>query len=621
MTVAAQARPHPFSQRATLATLAVLAELTFVGASMLGWAPLIILQGVFLGPVVATATGVAFTLMTWWIVQPTVWITGTVLPRDKAPTFFRALDDLRQQLDAPSIDHVVLIDEPNAAAYQSGGFLALAGGRRTLMLGVPLLKLLSDRELLAVVAHELGHFSRRHGRLGHWIYNVRAKWDIYLDSNPARDGGIDRLRRWIASAFLPRFIRMSASWSRACEFEADALAAQATSGADLARALTKLEITGSLMRSDLRTRLGELQAASIDAPRTFWNVVGEFVRDTGTTQLEAALADARRRPPRRNDSHPALDDRAQALGQSVAIPHWTEPVCAGELLFGANWATELAAANTRWHEKTAPTWRLQHLKLAALQAEQWPAGAPGGDGHALERLLADDAINATDESLSNLERHAQAHASDALAQYGLGRALLQRARNEGIEQMRNAIRLDKRLAVAGYGEILGHLHAHGTEAEIREFTKRLDLAAEKLDKIREKLWRHLLKEPLSPLPLWAAQLLSKAIDEDDAIDGCWAVRADIANEAELVFTVNILVVRVRHAKLTAEEANEDALIERYASYLGTLFPHNELARVRVFFDTEVMSPRLLERFAQVRGCEIRTPTVPINVGLIKIDSL
>lgn len=88
-----------------------------------------------------------------------------------------------------------------------------------------------------------------------------------------------------------------------------------------------------------------------------------------------------------------------------------------------------------------------------------------------------------------------------------------------------------------------------------------------------------------------------------------------------MFTVNILVVRVRHAKLTVEEANEDVLIERYASYLGTLFPHNELARVRVFFDTEVMSPRLLERFAQVPGCEIRTPTVPINVGLIKIDSL
>ncbi len=600
--------------------MAVAAELTFLGASMLGWAPIIILQAVFLGPTTAAVVGAALTLWMWWIFQPSFDVSGTELARDKAPALFTALDDLRLKLNAPPIHRVLLTDELNAAASQTGGLLALVGGRRTLLLGVPLLKLLSAQEAAAVIAHELGHFSRRHGRLGHWIYNVRFKWGVYLDGNDKQDSGIDRLRRWIALAFLPRFMRMSANWSRTCEFEADALAVQATGSNHLAQALIKLDIANSLMRTRLPLKLNELQAASPHAPEAFWDLVDGFVRDATPATLQAALDEARGLPARTHDTHPSLDDRIEAAGAASNLPDWSVLHSAGETLLGAGWATQVDAVNTRWREMAAPNWRLRHLRLGALRTQHAGKVLENGEFER-ERLQAEDEIKASDETLQGLERHARLHACDALAQYALGLALLKRARAEGITQVRSAIKLDARLAVPAYEAILSHVRLHGTEDEIREFSRRRTLAAEKLDALRNGFWRHLMDVPLTPLRPWATRLLHQVFQEEPSIDGCWVARTRMQSDAGLDYDINLMVARVCHAKLTAEELDEDVLMARYATYLTALCGPIELVRVRVYFDTEPINPRLLARLAAVPESEIHKPVGTINANMIKIDSL
>ena len=45
-----------------------------------------------------------------------------------------------------------------------------------LVLGLPLLRALSPAEFRAVLAHEFGHLSGKHGRFSGWIYRVRQTW-------------------------------------------------------------------------------------------------------------------------------------------------------------------------------------------------------------------------------------------------------------------------------------------------------------------------------------------------------------------------------------------------------------------------------------------------------------
>jgi hypothetical protein len=61
----------------------------------------------------------------------------------------------------------------NAAVSEDTKLLGLIGGRRRLYLGMPLLQALSVDQLRSVVAHELGHYSGKHTRLGAVAYRGR----------------------------------------------------------------------------------------------------------------------------------------------------------------------------------------------------------------------------------------------------------------------------------------------------------------------------------------------------------------------------------------------------------------------------------------------------------------
>jgi Zn-dependent protease with chaperone function len=168
-------------QRLSLTLLALASELVFVAVVILPLLPFVMLQAAIWGTAFAIAFGLVAFLFLWWVVQPSPGTVGQhPVSRANSPALFQMVDKLCADAAAPRVHRIVLDNELNAAAYQTGGFLSLVGGRRTLILGVPLLRMLNADETKAVIAHELGHFSRNHGRLGHWIYRVRAKWDRYL---------------------------------------------------------------------------------------------------------------------------------------------------------------------------------------------------------------------------------------------------------------------------------------------------------------------------------------------------------------------------------------------------------------------------------------------------------
>ena len=111
----------------------------------------------------------------WWTLQPNHEVPGSPLSRAEAPALFEAIDALADRLRAARIHGVRLTDDFNAGAVEEPVRWQPWRKRRVLLLGVPLLALVDVDTVRAVVAHELGHFSHRHGRLGHWIYRARGE--------------------------------------------------------------------------------------------------------------------------------------------------------------------------------------------------------------------------------------------------------------------------------------------------------------------------------------------------------------------------------------------------------------------------------------------------------------
>ena len=97
-----------------------------------------------------------------------------VRPAD-APELFALIARLARDLHTPRL-HRVLLTDKGSAAPQVPRLGPLGWYRSYLLLGLVELQALSPEEFRALLAHELGHLSRQHGRLTAWIYRIRGTW-------------------------------------------------------------------------------------------------------------------------------------------------------------------------------------------------------------------------------------------------------------------------------------------------------------------------------------------------------------------------------------------------------------------------------------------------------------
>jgi Zn-dependent protease with chaperone function len=140
------------------------------------------------------------------------------------PRLYAELMAIAKAVGEPMPEEVYLIQDLNAAVRQRGGVMGL-GGRRVMLLGVPLMRILRISEFRAVLAHEFGHY-RGHTQLAPWIYKTREAIARTLGNL----SGHSALLRWPFEQYAETFMMITQAISRQQEFEADALAAR-TAGA------------------------------------------------------------------------------------------------------------------------------------------------------------------------------------------------------------------------------------------------------------------------------------------------------------------------------------------------------------------------------------------------------
>ena len=370
---------------AALALVAIGAAVAYQLALLL---PLAIVMAVpalwYAHPFYLVVSAIGFVLLAW-ILQPD-FRSGDLhyLARTEAPQLYAWADALARRCEAPPIDRIALDDELNAGALELHRGVSLRPTRRVLVLGVPLLALLDEEALRAVVAHELGHFSRRHGRFGHWLYRTRAVW---LREARAGDGGDDsifeRATSAFARAFVPWFTKHSHSHSRRCEFEADAIAADIVSPAAMARALALIETAGSRWQRWFDEELPRLRRTNPSAPVSWLQTIAEAVR------AEPACPSSGRRT-RNHDTHPSLQQRCAAIAvAAVTVPFARLNEAAGPQLLGARWAGIESGFNAALAGSLGPAWPMLHAALGVLQEQSERAGLDAPERARLAWLLSD----------------------------------------------------------------------------------------------------------------------------------------------------------------------------------------------------------------------------------------
>jgi STE24 endopeptidase len=208
----------------------------------------------------------------WWLWAWGVWMVFNLLalvlyPTVIAPMFnkFEPLADetLKTRVNALmqrcgfAAKGLFVMDGSKRSAHANAYFTGFGAAKRVVFFDT-LLKQLSPGEIDAVLAHELGHYKRRHilkrivmmfalslagfALLG-WV-SSQAWFYSGLGVTPSMDTPNDALALLLFMMVVPLFTfflsPLMAQLSRKHEFEADAYAVEHTSGPDLASALLKL---------------------------------------------------------------------------------------------------------------------------------------------------------------------------------------------------------------------------------------------------------------------------------------------------------------------------------------------------------------------------------------------
>jgi Zn-dependent protease with chaperone function len=231
---------------------------------------------------------------------------GLPLTPDAAPGLWAAAHGIAQQVGTRGPDEIRLIPDVNAAVAEQTRMLGLAGGRRILYVGLPLLQAFTVAQLSSVLAHELGHYSGSHTKLGALAHRGRmAIVATIVQVGPSSLAG------FVFRGYARLYVLVEQAVSRRMEYEADEFSVRVAGRAAAVSSMRDLAVVEQAWNFFVNRYVTIGWGAKL-APR---DVFGGF--DLLLRGRAAELAELRSEgPPQersRWDSHPPIADRIRAM--------------------------------------------------------------------------------------------------------------------------------------------------------------------------------------------------------------------------------------------------------------------------------------------------------------------
>ena len=241
------------------------------------------------------------------------------LERKDAPALFSTLNDLAQRAGTQPPEIVYLSAVPDLAVTE-------VRGQRMLVIGAPLLDLLTVEELRAGLAHELGHFIGGDTKLAGILAFTEATFQAVLESG--RRSPFASSTSWVldvgftaasvisnllVQTYARLYFGITRATSRRQELAADALAVSIEGRAVTRRTLEKVSTVSPLYEIYVGVEVAHaLKAGAMptDLEEGFREFSERFV---ATDAGHALIGSARTQTTRKYDSHPALVERFAAI--------------------------------------------------------------------------------------------------------------------------------------------------------------------------------------------------------------------------------------------------------------------------------------------------------------------
>ncbi|HYZ78256.1 MAG TPA: M48 family metallopeptidase [Gaiellaceae bacterium] len=547
-----------------------------------------------------------------WVVVRSLWVRfeppeGVPLRRDDAPDLFRMIGDVNEAIQGPRLHAVLLGGDANAGVVQVPRAGGLLGSRSYLVLGLPYLQALSVDQFRAVLAHELGHLSRRHGRFGAFVYRVRATWFRLLQGFEERKSIWTGLVRRFFEWYVPYFNAYTLPLARQQELEADEASVHAASREAAASSLVAANLAARWLDEDYWPRVFR---GAVEEPSPPRSAFAPLARELGEAKrfgnVEAWYRDLLATDTDPGDSHPSVAERLQYLGvdpeEALRAATTDAAPVAAQALLGEAEPRLVEAVGRAWSADVEAGWRAEHAEAQKAKAdlrrlEEQDSLPPE---EALKRAQLTETFSGPHAALARYRELVDTE-SDAPARYAIGRLLLEQDDEEGLRWLDEAIERDPDAVLPACEIAYRFLRERGREEEAARYRERAERQVEVLDAAAEERWGVSVDDELEPpdLPEEVLERIRRKVAWHEDVREAYLVRKRAAHLDDAHPFYVLALVPKGGFRAAWREADDDyePLEERVARDLG--FTEEEFMIARM----DWRSP-IARRLAEIEGAKI-----------------
>lgn len=208
--------------------------------------------------------------------------------------------------------------QPMIGVREEGGLGSLLRRRsqRVLAVGMPSIVGLTVDQFSAILAHEYGHFSNRDTTWGPLTFRSgSALYGTMMQMRAMRHaGGLEGILSWLNPAplalagYIRIYMRLTSSFSRACEVLADQGAVSLYGRSAFKTGLRRVVVNDELFHSEFGPKMEELAMEGKSMENVF-RLMEETESQATPERIEEIYKKDEERPASKYDTHPPIGDR------------------------------------------------------------------------------------------------------------------------------------------------------------------------------------------------------------------------------------------------------------------------------------------------------------------------
>lgn len=404
---------------------------------------------------------------------------GIEITRSDAPELFEFIDRTCKALKARRPSTVLVSDDFNAAVVTLPR-IGLFGRKVYLLLGLPLMRSLSREEFEAVITHEIGHISGRHGDHAKWAYQLNDMWGRFIAVQAEHEHKLAALYEQFVNWFFPYFNAYSFVLMREHEREADGYAVQLLDARALGGALITLETKNARLQSDFWKSVNEENKREKKPSRGVFTRMMESLKITDEEQDKATLSEAVLVPTDYSDSHPSLAERLKTMGywdgeDLPKLPRIPEKT-SDEYFLGKAIVKCIKDFDIDWDVKVEAEWEARYDNYQKQQKRlDELSGRPEGVELSAEELYEKAALigelDSYSASVPTLRLLIERYPEFADGLYALGGVMLNENNEEGLKLLEEAAELDPKLKLGANELAFNYLRRNGRFEEAKPYAQ------------------------------------------------------------------------------------------------------------------------------------------------------